>query len=409
MLALGQEADRGAQPADRQLGRPGELGRGGEELCRGRVAGRRVALDVVRAYGRLRPARGECRVGAAVGGDPAAGRSEVVDAAAHERMAGAERRAVAADEIGADEDVELGEHVVTLGDRGDEGGVEGLVRHRGRFGDEPGLRVQPAELGGQGRRDPRQNDSRQRLRRGAGPPAAQLAQVERVAAALAVEVGRVGARADQLARRRFAERPEGEPHEAALALDRGQLARDGLRRMRAAVGQRDEHRRVRRPPEQERGELERGRVRPLQVVEHEHERRQLAEPRAHVAIHREPLLLEHFGGEQLGVVAERVLEDAEGQRALELGGRAPEHGRAGLAQAREQRRLADPRLARHLDDGRARLRERFAQRGSFGVSAHHGAHIDARGQVRPRALTRVRQRLASRLSPAASSRRVGAC
>ena len=110
----------------------------------------------------------------------------------------------------------------------------------------------------------------------------ELLEIERVAAALGVEDARVDAIdrvAQQLARLVGAERAE---------LDAGQQVRRASARSSAVDrrsghvarthGQRQEHRRGRRPAEQRSEQLDRRRVGPVEVVEHEHER--LRRPRA---------------------------------------------------------------------------------------------------------------------------------
>ena len=176
-----------------------------------------------------------------------------------------------------------------------------------------------------------------------------------------------------------AERAELEPGErarAVRALERGQQL---LRHLPRTHRQREQHRRRRRAPQQRAEQLERPRVGPVQVVEHQHERlpgrqdhEQVADRlvRAVALVGEDrralwvrtrssssPERLQHGGRQPAHVLVERVDEDPERQVALELGRAARQHQAAAVVGHRlelgQQPRLADAGLAHELD--RARL------------------------------------------------------
>jgi hypothetical protein len=224
----------------------------------------------------------------------------------------------------------------------------------------------------------------------------QLFEVEGVAAALQVQdvrVDAVGRIAQQLSRLLDAERAELDAGELVLARRPLERGRQAVRHVARAHREREEDRRGRRPAQQRSEQLDRRRVGPVEVVEHEHERlrrRELLEQRAHGAVAAIALVLERHlatarerrqrrkdvrelrldvvleGGQPIRseashVLVERIDEDRERQVALELGGRAREDevvsGIGANRQLGQEARLADARLADEQDRGRATLIE----------------------------------------------------
>ena len=331
-------------------------------------------------------ALGERRRGAGVRLEPPGLAGPVVDRAAHERMA----EAVAAGDVGRAGDVG-GQQLVDRGQRralvhagggAREVEVERLARDGGAPAEPPGRLRQAgdllAERGGHGRRHADVLGLLARLARRSGRPR-QLLEVERVAAALAVDGGQ-RRRAEEGVGLRLGERPEPDlAHHpvAARLVERGQ---QGVGHLPGAEGERDQHGSRRRAAQQVGDQLERGVVGPVHVVEHQDDgvaHRHPLQQRAHRAVGMEALVLQaarsgsrrrgrrqHAGelGHALAdqrvqlalaqrgdVVVERVDPDRERQLALQLGSAAHEHGvpalGGALGELPEQPRLADPRLA----------------------------------------------------------------
>ena len=210
--------------------------------------------------------------------------------------------------------------------------------------------------------------------------------------------------------------------------------RSGVWRGRSATA--DQHGRRRRPAQQRAEQLDRRRVGPMEVVEHEHERprlRELLEQRAHRTMAAIALVLERHrsaacerrqrredvrelglhlvveGGELLRVEAPDVLIQRIARRPRTAGrarARTPTPQRtrcprssARAASSREQTRLADPRLAHQLDRARAasiELVEQLLERIELVGAAHEGS---------ARALVALRPRASSRLPPSAVAER----
>jgi hypothetical protein len=162
-----------------------------------------------------------------------------------------------------------GRRVVQLRDLRRQRRPERVTDHRRRIEEPPCLRRQPPQLRGQRRPD------RGRHRVAADARAArlsfrahQLLEVERVASAVAIH--RVSTLPDQRARLRLAQRAETQPRSRCGHQRRRELTgprRDGEqhRSRRRAVGERGEH-------------VERSRVRPVDIVEADHERPHRREP-----------------------------------------------------------------------------------------------------------------------------------
>ena len=183
----------------------------------------------------------------------------------------------------------------------------------------------------------------------------ELLQIERVAAALIEESGCSG-RADRLteefsglAARQGADL---DAHECAHPLRSLECGGDALRRLTGPDSQRDEHGRGRRPTQKRAEQLDGSRVSPVEVVEHQHQRRgrsESLEQLAHRAVGSIALVLKHGSAgclepsqrgkhvrelatdvviqglearrrKALDVLIERVDENPERQVPLELGG-----------------------------------------------------------------------------------------
>ena len=388
VLARGrvEQAQCGLEPARRDRRRPrGGLVAGLLEHGRGGlVAHARRALDVMRARRERARAVGERGRGARVRLQPPGLAGAVIDGAPHERMA----EAVAPRDVGRPGDVR-GQQVVDRrqrlllaqpGGRRGEVEVERLARHRRAPAEPLRALAQPPDLlperGCDGGRHP-DRIAVLGLMAGRGRGRArELLEVERVAAALRVQARL--RRAEQRLRLGLAERTErdlGHHPVAAGLLERGEQA---VRHLAGAERERDQDRARRRAAQQVGDQLERGVVRPVDVVEHEQERvahRHPLEQGTHRAVGVEALVLEPAGrgrrrrrqdagelgdaladqrlelslAERGDVVVERVDPDRERQLALELGAAAHEHrvaARGGaLGQLAEQPGLADPRLA----------------------------------------------------------------
>jgi hypothetical protein len=185
----------------------------------------------------------------------------------------------------------------------------------------------------------------------------ELLKIEGVASALRVEDVRVNAIdrvAQELSRLLGAERAEldvGQQVGAPRPLER---ARQTLRQLARTHGQRQEHRRSRRPAEKRAEQLDRRRVGPVEVIQYEYERlrrRKLLEQRAHRTVAAVALVLwrqlapgrergqrredvrklrlnvvvegcEAIPVEPPHVLVERINEDRERQVLFELGRRA---------------------------------------------------------------------------------------
>ncbi len=381
-----EQAQRGLEPAGGDGGGArrdlvaGLLEHGGGGL----VAGAGRALDVVGARGQRGRAVGERVGGAGVRLQPPRLAGPVVDGAPHERMA----EAVAAGDVGRAGDVGgqqgidggQGLALVEPGGGGREVEVERLAGDGGAPPEAPGGLAQPrdllAERGGHGGRDP--DGVRLGVRHGGrcGSPG-QLLEVERVAAALAVEQ-RERALAEQGVGLGLRERTETDLGDHPVAAGGLQRREQAVRDLAGAEGERDQHRRHGRAAQQVGDQLERGVVGPLHVVEDEHDRVAHGHPLeqgAHRAVGVEALVLQPArprgggGGEDAGQLADAVADqglqatlaeardvvvegiDPGGERelALQLCAAAHEHRMAPLprpfGELAEQPRLADPRLA----------------------------------------------------------------
>ena len=384
-----QQPQRGLEPArgDRR-GARGGLVAGLLEHRGGRlVAHPRRALDVVGARRQGAGPVGERRRGTRVGLQPPRLAGPVVDRAADERMA----EAVAPRHVGRRRRC-WRRSSSSIAASASGSSIPAAAAARSRSNGSPATAApQPsrrapsgrppiswpsaaATAGGTPTRSPSSPGSGSA---GAGA-ACQLLQVERVAAALAVEDGQ-RRRAEQRVGLGLGQRPEpdlGHEPVAAGGLERGQHA---VRHASGTEGERDQHRRRRRPPQQVGDQLERGVVGPVDVVEHEQDR-MAGSPAARAARaprgrrgsarpggrrllrrtgrgqHARQLAhaladqrLERALAERGDVIVERVDPDRERQLALELGPAAHEHRVAALGGAvrklTEQPRLADPRLA----------------------------------------------------------------
>ena len=259
-----------------------------------------------------------------------------------------------------------------------------------------GLREQRellAQRGGDGRRDldVAEADVRARgpARHRAPHRAGELLEVERVASALGVQragrraVDRVAQELPGLVARQGAELDPGRRSVAVRPVERGG---EVLRELPGAHREGEEHPRRRRSPQQRAEELGGPRVRPVQVVQHEHEGRGRGEQLQqlpHGPVRAVALVLQRRRGggggqrrkdeaelrpgfvaqaaqalrrEPGDVLLQRVDERPEGQVALELRRAAGEHelsaGLGAPSELRQQAGLADPRLARELDRAR---------------------------------------------------------
>jgi len=180
------------------------------------------------------------------------------------------------------------------------------------------------------------------------------------------------------------ERAELDPLQHALALGERHRRRDQAVVLHRAMGERKQHAAGRRAAQDRREQLDRRRIGPVHVVEHQPER--LLEREPFEQLDHGPVRAVALGGErgaglrerrerredrrqlanvggvespqpariELGeVIVERVDEHRVGQVALELLGAAREHQHDALRGARrelrEHPRLADPRLARELE------------------------------------------------------------
>ena len=198
-------------------------------------------------------------------------------------------------------------------------------------------------------------------------------------------------RAEELVRLVAGECTELETGRRSGALGAFERGGQTCRHLARTHGECEQHGSRRRPAQQRAEQLDRRRIAPVQIVQHEHERpvvRQQLEQLANGAITPVALVgtrdalhgvlsrqrgehgcevVAHIVGEPREalrlepsqVVVECVDEDPERQVALELGGGAGEHELAALVRAAgelgEQACLADTRLANHLECGRPAL------------------------------------------------------
>jgi hypothetical protein len=211
-----------------------------------------------------------------------------------------------------------------------------------------------------------------------------LLEVERVAARLLVDLVRPRAPdavAEQVARVLAGEAAELDPSEAVVAVGPRERGREAIGCLTRACGHHNEHGGVGRAAQQRGEQLHRRGVRPVDVVEHEHDRaahRQPLEQLPHRAMgpvalvlydggavggqvrerrHHVRQLAAHLHGQRRHelrvdageVLVERVDEHPEREVLLELGRAAAEDGAAAVVrprgQLRQQPGLADPGLA----------------------------------------------------------------
>ena len=188
--------------------------------------------------------------------------------------------------------------------RGCEFRLEGISDDRGSLEHEMRAVGQQGQLLGQCRGDGRRHaevrgDSRHRgVAFGStvqGPE--QLFQVERVAAALGVQGGRdrvLGGGSQELVRLGPGECAERDADQGLRLVRTLELGSEPRRHLLGADRERDQDRRVRWPAKQAPEELDGGRVRPVQVVEHQHQRpggRQALQQLAYRAVRAVALVL----------------------------------------------------------------------------------------------------------------------
>ena len=290
-----KQARRRDQPTTRCIrGAGGRLTGGVDQQLEGiLVTGRRERLNVVRpgADGRVGGLQG-CGC-AGVGADPPTAGSAVIHGAAHDRMAKAESsgRGGGADQVELEQLIEGREHRrdVLLGDRADELGFERVAGDRGRPQGHARLPGNAPELLLDGR-DHRTRDGFRRTVRSRplaasprGTRTRQLLDVERVAAALAVEarsVNGIDIAGDQRLRVLAAER-----HERQQSADTG--ARGSLKlseEPRRRLSKRNRHQQwAAEATQQVRQHLDRAGVGPVHVIEGQHQRLAPRQPLEHAA------------------------------------------------------------------------------------------------------------------------------
>jgi hypothetical protein len=369
---LGEDAERTVEPArracrsrlDRRLaGLPQRRDRERIPLSRGK-------LDVVGTRRRRRAAREQVGGASFVRPEPPAAGCRFVDGPAHERVP----EAKAPGHVGRPHRVEPQQLVERVENRRlrpvrrsrHELRIEGVAGHCGAFEHTSCVRGDESKLLRQ-RRGHRgwdvhaaQHDRLGRTprgRAGAVEHAGELLEVEGVAAALLVQRLRIVAAdvlAEQLVGLRPCQRGQVEPVERCGAFGASERAREPLWHLVRPDAEREQHAFSRRPLEQRAEKLDRRRVRPVQVVEHEHERlpaRKDVQQLAHRAMTAVALALESsvpacIRGEERGederelrtrlvgeparplrlepfdVLLERVDEHPERHVALELGGGA---------------------------------------------------------------------------------------
>ena len=208
-----------------------------------------------------------------------------------------------ADEIQAQQLVERVDRcrLVGSGGRGRQLGIEGVSRDGGALEDEACLLGEQRELlgerGGDRSRDvdagERRLVGRRRLVGTVGRPR-ELLEVEGIAAAFLVEAGRVCSVADQLAGLLGAERPKLDTRDRAGAVRPFDRGAEPVGHLPRPHGERDEYLRGRRSVEERAEQLDRRRIRPVDVIEHEHHRlglRERLEQRADGAVAAVALVL----------------------------------------------------------------------------------------------------------------------
>ena len=276
--AVGEEVQRRPEPA----GRPGGCAR------RQRLAGLpqhgdgapvarpRGLRDVVRAPGRRCPARAESVGDAFVRSEPPSAGGGLVDGAADERVAEAEaaRYRRGSDEVAPQQLVQRGGHRRLGQVRGGRGelGDERIAGDGRALQSAPRGRVEQRQLagerGGDRLRDRGVEPVVHRVRGPRGRPG-ELFQIEGVAAALGVQRVAGPLRPDQLTGLVRGQRTQFQPGRP------GPLERPGqpLGHLPRPHGDREKHRRGRRPAQQGPDQVDGPRVGPVQVVEQEDERR----------------------------------------------------------------------------------------------------------------------------------------
>jgi hypothetical protein len=234
------------------------------------------------------------------------------------------------DEVGRDQRVERSERVVELRDRGGQVDLERLARDRRAVQQPPGVRVERAEL------------ARERLGH-AVAAARELQQEERVAGAF----GDDPLIWNQRPRLVGAQGLQVEPPAGAVAT--GALDRRGQHAGHGPVRDRHQHRRRRRVAQQVADQLDRRRVRPVQVVESEHRRGQVLEQYPHGSVSLEPLGIERCAQHvverasvRAQVVVERIDHGAVGNAGLELRTAPGEHHVRSRSELGQHPGLAEP-------------------------------------------------------------------
>ncbi len=281
--------------------------------------------------------------------------------------------------------------------RGGQLGLERVAGDRSPLQHAPRAVREQAELLGQRGRNRRRHVEIPGRERGSaraaleGARSGELLEIEGVAAGVFVQGGhgvvvdRFTEELSSLARRQAADLEAPQRPRAMRSLERGGHA---LRRLTGADRERHEHGGGRRPAQQAAKQLDRRRVRPVEIVEEQHQwrgRRQALEQLAHRPVTAVALVLERRPGRrpepgecgqnerQLGsdvvverleaarleprhVLVERIDEHPEGQVSLELRGRPVEDQRptrvSTSRELTEQARLADARLAHQREGAR---------------------------------------------------------
>ncbi len=333
---LGQELARRAKPARRDGGSPwGSVARrGGQQFDRALVTAHRGALDVPGTPRRWSAAFGKRLAGAGMRPDSPGRAAAVVHRPPDDRVTEAQparqRRRLHQVECGRLVQRAERDALRDLGDGCRDGRVEGVADHRGGAQHQAGVLRQVRELllldghaDAQGHAAPglavvRPRSGALRVR--------ELLEVERVAAAVAVDALAHVEVADQRLRLGRGQRGQFEIHEHAFP--GGRRERDEQLAGRGGRAQREHEHDARRrgAAKQVRDELDGCRVRPLQIVEHDHERalgRDLRDERADRVV--QPVAL-HLQLRMLGIVA-RAVEAGKQQLQLRLqpGWEAIEH------------------------------------------------------------------------------------
>ena len=395
---LRQQPQRRREPV---RGRRGSARRGvapglDQHAHRLRVARPRAALEVMRPRGERAAARLECRRRAPVRTDPPAARGRVVDRVPHERVPEAiAPRRVRRDEQRAREQLIEGIEGEFLRDVG---GGDREVQVHGVARDRRALRQRAARLAE--RRDLLLQRAHHRARHARlaglrGDAAArrvlarELLQEEGVAAARLEDLPAHGggdAVPEQRLRVRERQRPQRVLDHAPVALGGRQRGGEQRPHRRGPERQHEQDRAARGPAQQRGDRLQRRVVGPLQIVQREHDgpgRRQPFQQRPYRTVRAVALVLQpgrhppHQGqhgrelrqliadqplepihAQERGVIAQRVLPDAERQLALQLRRTAGQDQRVAgpRGQLIQQPRLADPALAREREHPAAALR-----------------------------------------------------